>query len=154
MAYKKQQGYQQTKIVEKIENGTKYLTKLNTVSIRLRNISLLLCYSHNKCTFPILPVLYLDRVGSNKIKLTSREEKFQSSTFSWPYYVIYFSTTNTLIDYTHNNNYKENAIQNPNFLKMYPHFQPLAKILTYTFLAAHPLSSSSDFLSGAPCLSY
>lgn len=141
-----------TKKVGKRENWIKYITKLKTsirkkrkTSIRLGNISLSLCYSHQCTLFPILSALSWDRVESNKMKLTRENSKvplfynptamlfiFLQLTFSW--------------DCAHNSNYKENTIQNPNFFKMYPHFQPLAKIITYKFLVLQLLSSCSAFL--------
>lgn len=143
LAYKKSSNYsrcyEQTGMVEKRENGTRYIAKLKTDSSRFKKyFTITVVFTINVHYFQFLYFyIWTIKVGSNKIKSTRREGKFQSSAFSWPYSnVIYFPTTDIFMEYTHNSNYKEGTIQNPTFFQMYPHFQPLAKIILYT----HPLA--------------
>lgn len=156
LAYKKSSNYsrcyEQTGMVEKRENGTRYIAKLKTDSSRFKKyFTITVVFTINVHYFQFLYFyIWTIRVGSNKIKSTRREGKFQSSAFSWPYSnVIYFPTTDILMEYTHNSNYKEGTIQNPTFFQMYPHFQPLAKIILYT----HPLAPTKWFPCGIPYLS-
>lgn len=78
--------------------------------------------------------LEFDRIRSNQ---QGEKENFKAPHFPDPTPTSFiFPTTDILMEYTHNSNYKEGTMQNPTFFQMYPHFQPLAKIILYT----HPLA--------------